>query len=160
MVSLNDLAQIRTISDVEAGASCDYYSFILGLKDIGTKDIYQRVTELNFILHKHGRKLFHKLKQYVMYRAIAKQDKERAITYWKIKTLNGIFKQGANLREIVNNKYWWHCMETSAIKCNLFQVNMIIHSIYNPRTLGLKYSNSTLHTEKDVIKMILNSVTI
>ena len=46
-------------------------------------------------------------------------------------------------------KHWWHGVETSAIICDLFQVNIVIYSIPNPKILAFIYAGGKIiHEEK------------
>ena len=66
------LAQLGTTVNVKADASCGYYLFVLDLKDIGKKDICEKVTKLGFKLYKHSENSFHKFRQNIICGAILK----------------------------------------------------------------------------------------
>lgn len=48
----------------------------------------------------------------------------------------------------VEEKFWWHGVETSGIACDFFKVNIVIYSLPNPKTLVFIYSDGKITSEE------------
>ena len=130
--------------EVSKDGNYGYHSIILGLKDIGKEDEFRTITDLRYRIYKHSGMSFEELRYHVVYGAMPKRSKERAVTYWKSKTLSLIFKASENVKLIVDTPFWWHGVEIFAISCNLLQGNIIIYLLTNASTLVLMYLDGNL----------------
>ena len=95
-------------------------------------------------MYHYGKEEFKTLQRYVMYGAIPNNNELKANEYWINKVLSRIYKPGINFDQPVSYNYWWHGVETSAIACSLYMVNIVIFSLPSPRTLLFLYSDNNI----------------
>ena len=129
-----------------------------GLEDVGKLFITNDVTSIRLQLFKHGEKEFSKLKKYAFYGGVPKENKEKALSYWKKTILSRIYMEGINFEASVSPRFWWHGIETTGIACDLFQVNIVIFSLPSPKTIFfIHYENNIIHkviVETNVINIM------
>ena len=128
--------------NVPGDGNCGYHVLLLGLEKLGKTNclISTNIQDVRLQIYNHGEKSFYKLKNKMKFIIASNWD----LSTWKRKVLSTIYTPNIDFSKKVHKKYWWNCIDTTGVVCDLFKINIVIYCLPNPKTLAFEFTTNEI----------------
>ena len=136
------LSNTNSIIDVPRDGNCGFHVLLHGLKDLRKTDCLDStsIQDIRLQIYNHGEKSFEKLKKKLKF-CIARNWN---ISNWKTRVLSTIYNPNVDFNQGADRFYWWNCVDTTAIVYDLFQINIVIYTLPDPKTLAFEFTSDEI----------------